>query len=55
MSDTPIYDLICAEQLFTPGLPAPPTSAIDWFADRTDPHATGLMPAVPTPTRRDAA
>lgn len=59
MSDTPIFDQICDEMLFTPEPPAPPTTPVEWFADVTDPQATGLMPAVemmkPSPTQRDSA
>lgn len=56
VSDTPIFDQLCAELLFTPDPPAP-TSSVEWFTDRTDPQATGLMPAVhmikPSPNPRE--
>lgn len=58
MSDTPIYDEVCAVLLFTPDPPAaaparatrpvprPPAQTGEWFRAPADVQATQMIPAV---------
>lgn len=55
LDDSPLFRETCEHLLFTPDLPEPQRSAMDWFAPTalSTPHT--MRAVTPSPTARSAA